>query len=79
MSPCLSYARPFIAHEVDSQAADGSLSCGRKSVYLRDSTVPYAHAIFYTAWSAGSLMRSSALPACWLHSRLPPSHPSVLL
>jgi hypothetical protein len=31
---------------VDSQAADGSLFCGGKSVYLRDSTVPYAYAIF---------------------------------
>jgi hypothetical protein len=30
---------------VDFQAADGSLFCGGKSVYLCDSTVPYAHAI----------------------------------
>ena len=34
---------------------------------------------FYADWSAGSLMMNSALPVCWLHSRLPPSHPSVLL
>ena len=29
--------------------------------------------------SAGSLMMKSALPSCWMHSRLPPSQPRVLL
>ena len=29
--------------------------------------------------SAGSLMMKSGLPSCWMHSRLPPSQPRVLL
>jgi hypothetical protein len=29
--------------------------------------------------SAGSLMMKSVLPSCWMHSKLPPSHPRVLL
>jgi hypothetical protein len=28
--------------------------------------------------SAGSLMMKSGLPSCWMHSKLPPSHPRVL-
>jgi hypothetical protein len=34
---------------------------------------------FHIDSNAGSLMMNSAFLSCWLHSRLPPSHPSVLL